>query len=115
MMVQTGINNIMPKTTPTDDFEITKERTATLYSGAEDADKVSISDFKINKVLGRSSFGKVLLVKYKDNKLYAMKCLKKDMIIERKNLVRTKAEKDIMKFADHSSLVKLHFVFEAKD
>jgi len=76
---------------------------------------VSISDFKIHKVLGRGSFGKVLLVEYKDNKLYAMKCLKKDMIIERKNLERTKAEKDIMLFAKHKCLVRLNFVFQTKD
>jgi len=44
-----------------------------------------------------------------------MKCLKKDMIIERKNLERTKAEKDIMNFADHSCLVKLNFFFQTKD
>lgn len=47
--------------------------------------------------------------------MYAMKCLKKDMIIERKNLERTKAEKDIMLFADHNCLVKLNFVFQTKD
>lgn len=44
-----------------------------------------------------------------------MKCLKKDMIIERKNLERTKAEKDIMLFAKHKCLVKLRFVFQTKD
>ena len=37
------------------------------------------------------------------------------MIIERKNLERTKAEKDIMLFADHNCLVKLNFVFQTKD
>lgn len=44
-----------------------------------------------------------------------MKCLKKDVIIERRNLERTKAEKDIMNFSDHSSLVKLNFYFQTKD
>jgi len=51
-------------------LEITKERTETMFvSTKEDISKVNISDFKIYKVLGRGSFGKVLLVEYKDKKL----------------------------------------------
>lgn len=38
-----------------------------------------------------------------------MKCMKKDMIIERKNIDRAKAEKDIMNFTKHNCLVKLCF------
>lgn len=40
---------------------------------------INKQDFKILKVIGRGSFGKVYLVQKKDNdKLYAMKTLKKD-------------------------------------
>lgn len=52
----------------------TKENSADHYSRA-----INKSDFKILKVVGRGSFGKVYLVQKKDNdKLYAMKTLKKD-------------------------------------
>ena len=49
------------------------------------SDKIGIEDFNIVRVVGRGSFGKVYLVtKKSDGKVYAMKTLKKDMIL-RKN------------------------------
>jgi len=51
------------------------------YSSKE----ISIDNFQIIKVIGRGSFGKVYLVRKKDDgSIFAMKTLKKDMII-RKN------------------------------
>jgi serine/threonine protein kinase len=45
------------------------------------ASKISKDDFKVIKVIGRGTFGKVFLVKKKDNdKIYAMKVLKKEQI-----------------------------------
>jgi serine/threonine protein kinase len=44
---------------------------------------VGLSDFVIRKVIGRGSFGKVFLVEKKGSKeVYAMKSLRKDVIIE---------------------------------
>ena len=44
---------------------------------------VSLSDFTIKKVIGRGSFGKVFLVQKKNTgEVYAMKSLRKDVIIE---------------------------------
>jgi len=41
--------------------------------------KISLDDFKLLKVIGRGSFGKVYLVRKKDSGLpYAMKILRKD-------------------------------------
>ena len=49
------------------------------------SESVNLDDFALIKVIGRGSFGKVYLVKKKDeNKYFAMKTLKKDQII-RKN------------------------------
>ena len=45
--------------------------------------KYKLQHFNIMKVLGKGSFGKVLLVELKTaNKYFAMKCLKKDVILE---------------------------------
>lgn len=45
---------------------------------------VQIEHFKIHKVIGRGSFGKVYLVQKKDSgEYYAMKTLKKDVILRR--------------------------------
>jgi len=57
------------------------------YSSTE----VGIDDFKIERVIGRGSFGKVYLVRKKtDDKLYAMKTLKKDMILRKNQAQNTK-------------------------
>ena len=44
---------------------------------------VTLSDFVIKSVIGRGSFGKVFLVQKRgSNNVYAMKSLRKDVIIE---------------------------------
>ena len=46
--------------------------------------KYGINDFRFLKVLGKGSFGKVLLSELMDGSqsYYAIKCLKKDMVLE---------------------------------
>ena len=59
--------------------------TGFLNEANHSSDSVNLEDFIIEKVIGRGSFGKVYLVRKKDdNKYFAMKTLKKDQII-RKN------------------------------
>jgi serine/threonine protein kinase len=69
------------------DFQPYTGGSKTLYGGKKgdkyhSTNEVKIEDFKIVKVIGRGSFGKVYLVnKLTDGKYYAMKVLKKDMIL----------------------------------
>ena len=47
------------------------------------AKKSELKDFAIKSVIGRGSFGKVFLVQHNaDGKVYAMKSLRKDVIID---------------------------------
>ncbi len=58
---------------------------------------VGLSDFEIKSVIGRGSFGKVfLVVKRGTQDVYAMKSLRKDVIIEYDQVQSTKLEKDIL-------------------
>ena len=58
---------------------------------------VSLSDFVIKKVIGRGSFGKVFLVQKKgSSEVFAMKSLRKDVIIEYDQVESTRLEKDIL-------------------
>ena len=51
---------------------------------------INIEAFTIDKVLGKGSFGKVLLVTKKDSgKTYAMKVLKKEVIEKRNQRMHT--------------------------
>jgi serine/threonine protein kinase len=55
--------------------------------------KISINDFKLLKVIGRGSFGKVYLVRKKDSgQPYALKILKKDQLIKKNLLVKTQGK-----------------------
>ena len=62
---------------------------------ADDHDpNIILSDFKIHKVLGRGSFGKVYLVELKNKgEVYAMKCLDKKKLIEEDLIKDTILEK----------------------
>ena len=58
---------------------------------------VTLSDFVIKSVIGRGSFGKVFLVQKRGtNNVYAMKSLRKDVIIEYDQVESTRLEKDIL-------------------
>lgn len=86
----------------------------TLYSKSGDK-KVELKDFDIKTVIGRGSFGKVFLVQKKDSKeVFAMKSLRKDVIIDYDQVESTKLEKEILMQADHPFLVGMHYVFQTE-
>ena len=75
--------------------------------------KFTINDFSIIKVIGKGSYGKVLLVKKNDeDKVYAMKVLKKKAMIKRNQVEHIKAERKIMELVDHPFIVKLKYAFQ---
>ena len=58
---------------------------------------ITKKDFKMISVIGKGSYGKVLLVKYKNGEqLYAMKVLKKNEILKRNQVEHTKTERRIL-------------------
>jgi len=81
-----------------------------------DKKKVTKDDFELLTVIGKGSFGKVMQVKKKDDgKIYAMKVLRKEAIIQRKQVAHTKAEKTILQKLQHPFIVKLNYAFQTKD
>ena len=78
--------------------------------------QVTIDDFDLLKVLGKGSFGKVMLVKKKQNqRLYAMKTLRKAALIKRKQLVHTSTERQILQHMEHPFLTALEFAFQTQE
>jgi hypothetical protein len=91
-------------------------RTSTLYSKKKDIKEVQLEDFKLMKVLGRGAFGKVCLVEFSKNKeLYAMKSLKKDILLDQDQIENTLLEKKILESLDHPFLCCLEFCFQTED
>eukprot|EP00762_Andalucia_godoyi_P005247 ANDGO_06700.mRNA.1 Protein kinase 2 len=76
--------------------------------------KLSVDDFELLRVLGQGSFGKVLLVRKRDNgKVYAMKVIKKGLIAARDQIRHTLTERAILIHSRHPFLVRLHFAFQS--
>mmetsp|Transcript_14253 Transcript_14253/g.20162 ORF Transcript_14253/g.20162 Transcript_14253/m.20162 type:complete len:503 (+) Transcript_14253:178-1686(+) len=79
----------------------------------EDNHKPILDDFAMLRVLGKGSYGKVVLVRKKSTQvLYAMKVLKKGDVIRKRQVERTKIERRVLGFIDHPFLMKLHFAFQ---
>jgi serine/threonine protein kinase len=67
----------------------------------------------IIKVVGKGSYGKVLLVKKNDDdKIYAMKVLKKKHMIKRNQVEHIKTERKILELIDHPFIIKLKYAFQ---
>ncbi|XP_069608420.1 serine/threonine-protein kinase Sgk2 [Ranitomeya imitator] len=75
------------------------------------------TDFDFLKVIGKGSFGKVLLAKRKsDNKFYAVKVLQKKTILKRKEQSHIMAERNVLLTnLKHPFLVGLHFSFQTPE
>lgn len=88
----------------------------TIYSRRKDVKEVSYDDFNIISVIGRGSFGKVCLVEFKNTgDLYAMKSIKKDVLLDQEQIENTLLEKQILQSLEHPFLVSLVFCFQTAD
>lgn len=77
------------------------------------ANEIGVDDFTLLNVIGIGSFGKVLLVRKKDNqRVYAMKILHKKAIVERNEVEHTRSEKSILMKLECPFLVRLHYSFQ---
>ena len=77
--------------------------------------KITFKDFNIVKLVGKGSFGKVFLVTSKENtgEFYAMKALKKDVVLQDDDVECTMLERDVCKLGNRNPyLTKLFCTFQ---
>ncbi|KAM3717150.1 Serine/threonine-protein kinase [Dirofilaria immitis] len=76
-------------------------------------DKISLEDFEFLKVLGKGTFGKVILCKeQRTKKLYAIKILKKEVIIQKDEVAHTLTENRVLQRCKHPFLTQLKYSFQ---
>ncbi|XP_046877504.1 serine/threonine-protein kinase Sgk1 isoform X1 [Hypomesus transpacificus] len=75
------------------------------------------SDFHFLKVLGKGSFGKVLLARHRtDDQFFAVKVLQKKAILKKKEEKHIMSERNVLlKNVKHPFLVGLHYSFQTAD
>jgi atypical protein kinase C iota type len=78
--------------------------------------RISLADFNILKVIGRGSYAKVLMVELKSTKrIYAMKVIKKDLVMDEEDIDWVQTEKHVFEQAsNHPFLVGLHSSFQTE-
>lgn len=80
--------------------------------------KIGLDHFNFLAVLGKGNFGKVMLAETKaSKKLYAIKVLKKEFIIENDEVESTRSEKRVFLIANkerHPFLLNLHACFQTE-
>jgi len=93
---------------PTNDPEEAQQ----LFSRSSELDKVVLEDFEMIKKIGQGSFGKVFLV-YLDShcSFYALKSMRKDVILDMNSLQSVNLERLILLQVSHPFIVKMHYVF----
>lgn len=64
------------------------------------------------RMLGKGAFGKVYMVKQRGTEnLYAMKCIRKDVVIDQDFFESLKLEKEILYMVEHPFIVSMDYVF----
>uniref|UniRef100_T1IL53 Non-specific serine/threonine protein kinase n=1 Tax=Strigamia maritima TaxID=126957 RepID=T1IL53_STRMM len=88
-----------------------------IFLGPTEKLQVKPTDFDFLKVIGKGSFGKVLLAKHKsDGKIFAIKVLEKKMILKRNETRHIMSERNVLLEAtQHPFLVTLHYSFQTSD
>ena len=93
-----------------------RSRSGTIFSSHSTIKTVNLEDFEILTLIGRGSYGKVYLVKYKiTNEYYAMKSLQKDFLIDQDQIECTLLEKKILQNLDYPFLVGMVFCFQTEE
>lgn len=76
---------------------------------------LSIDDFELITVIGKGSFGKVLQVRKQDTgRIYALKTIRKQHIVERGEITHTLAERFVLTRVNNPFIVPLKFSFQSE-
>ncbi|CAO3629359.1 unnamed protein product [Cunninghamella blakesleeana] len=109
---------VTSSTVVTSNTATTTTTTSTISNVTITKRKITLDDFSFLTVLGKGNFGKVMLAEDRhDQKLYAVKVLKKRYIIDNDEIDSLRSEKRIFQAANsghHPFLIGLHSCFQTE-
>lgn len=93
-------------------LQSTEDRGSCVYRRST-VTEVTWNDFELISIIGRGTFGKVYLVKNKrDSIYYAMKCIRKDVVIQHESVESLQVEKLILNQVNHPFIIGMDYVFQ---
>lgn len=113
-MLTDNIANLKLEGTPLDTNELNDMRATQLIGFKKNTMK--LEQFKMITILGRGTFGKVYLSEVEvdgQKRLYAIKAIRKDVLIEYNQVKNTKLERDILFECEHPFLVGMDYLFQS--
>lgn len=101
---------------PTDPMPTGAVRIRYSYEVKRLGHKLGVDDFAVLRVIGKGSFGKVMVVMKKDSgRIYALKVLNKAHLNERGEIQHTLSERKILEKISNPFLVSLKFSFQTPE
>jgi serine/threonine protein kinase len=106
-------NSVMIAEDSDDVIGTSKERTTSLYCKSSELEQINLEDFQLLNVIGRGNFGKVYLVYLpQKDQYYAMKSIRKDIVLDNDSLENIKLEKLILLQVNNPFIVSMQFVYQ---
>lgn len=88
------------------------ERSRSLYCRSSECEMVTLEEFQLISILGKGSFGKVYLVYLPKNQTYyAMKSIRKDIVLDNDSVENVKLEKLILLQVSNPFIVSMQYVY----
>lgn len=81
---------------------------------SETSKSVKLEDFKCYFLIGKGGFGKVILGEY-NNELYAIKKIRKDLLVKMNFVKESSLEKTILQQLNHPFLINADYVFQTEE
>ena len=97
----------------TDELDRSQNTQGQLIFRRNTLSQVTWDDFELISIIGRGTFGKVYLVRTKNSdKYYAMKCIRKDVVIKHESIDSLQVEKLILNQVNHPFIIGMDYVFQ---
>ena len=99
-----------------DDIVPVEIKSKIIFSKIDNISSVTLEDFKIIKIIGRGTFGKVYLVQYKNTKeYYAMKSIKKEFLVDENEIKSILIDKKILQNLNNPFLIGTRLCFTTNE